>query len=90
MHNPAPKKANEKIINLAPPPKKISETSIKDSLNNINSEKNKEKPSFPSWPLPHSFSKGVFWCLNIAHSNSSWKDEVHLSDFYIIQVCFPQ
>lgn len=89
IHNPAPQEANEKTINLAPPPRK-SETSIKDSFNNINMKRIKKKLSFPSWPLPHSFSKGVFRCLNIAHSNSSWKDRVHLSDFYIIQVCFPQ
>ena len=54
-------------------------------------KKEKKNNSFPSLPLPYSFSKkkGI-WGLNIGKSNSSWKEKVYLSNFYFIQVCFPR
>ena len=58
------KKANEKIINLALQRKKTSETSMKNSSNAINSEKNKKKKNPPSphylYPTP-SAKKEYIW-----------------------------
>lgn len=65
---------------------------MKNLSNAINSEKNrKKKPSSPPYLYPTpSAKKECVWGLNIANSNSSWKEKVYLSDFYFIQVCFPQ
>ena len=54
-------------------------------------KKEKKNNSFPSLPLPYSFSKkeGI-WGLNIGKSNSSWKEKAYLSNFHFIQVCFPR